>query len=285
MKTAIQIAKIRAVVLYIMQSFTQGVDYIKLFKILYFAQQDHLVKYGKVIVEDSFRALKHGPVPAYTYKALQIAEGKPLDGNFDEFLSDIEVRDKKVYTSAVPDMDYISGANKRCLDAAIAKYKDTDPYDLSDLSHDSAWEEAMTRIQDDPQKNFITYVPLDEEDGLILKDGYKVRNKYIVIIGFTPEGVAIGALLINSEIDSSKRSEELLDCQYPLMVRNYRDILDYDSWLDCSDIFELSKLKITEKNGKLKGCLISEDRERVMQFLRETEVFDNATKRRYGIIK
>ena len=103
----------------------------------------------------------------------------------------------------------------------------------------------------------IIYVPLDEEDGLILKDGYKDRNKYIVIIGFTPEGVAIGALLINSEID----------------------------WLDCSDIFELSKLKITEKNGKLKGCLISEDRERVMQFLRETEVFDNATKRRYGIIK
>lgn len=67
----------------------------------------------------------------------------------------------------------------------------------------------------------IIYVPLDEEDGLILKDGYKDRNKYIVIIGFTPEGVAIGALLINSEIDSSKRSEELLDCQYPLMVRIY----------------------------------------------------------------
>lgn len=124
-------------------------------------------------------------------------------------------------------------------------------------------------------------VPHNRFEHFVTKD----RNKYIVIIGFTPEGVAIGALLINSEIDSSKRSEELLNCQYPLMVRNYRDILDYDSWLDCSDIFELSKLKITEKNGKLKGCLISEDRERVIQFLRETEVFDNATKRRYGIIK
>ena len=97
----------------------------------------------------------------------------------------------------------------------------------------------------------IIYVPLDEEDGLILKNGYDDRKKYIVIIGFTPEGVAIGALLINSEIDSSKRSEELLNCQYPLLVRNYRSILDYDSWLDCSDIFELSKLKITEKDGKL----------------------------------
>ena len=57
----------------------------------------------------------------------------------------------------------------------------------------------------------IIYVPLDEEDGLILKNGYDDRKKYIVVIGFTPEGVAIGALLINSEIDSSKRSEELLN--------------------------------------------------------------------------
>ena len=131
----------------------------------------------------------------------------------------------------------------------------------------------------------IIYVPLDEEDGLILKNGYDDRKKYIVIIGFTPEGVAIGALLINSEIDSSKkRSEELLNSHYPLLVRNYRSILDYDSWLDCSDIFELSKLKITEKDGKLKGCLTPEDRERVMEFLKETEVFDNATKKRYGII-
>lgn len=160
MKTPLQIAKIKAVILYIMQSFPEGVDYIKLFKIIYFAQQNHLVKYGKVIVEDSFRALKHGPVPTYTYKALQIAEGKQLDGDFDEFLKNIEVRDKKVYASSAPDMDYLSGADKRSLDASIAKYRDADPYDLSDLSHDSAWEEAMQRVKDDPQKNFITIIDI-----------------------------------------------------------------------------------------------------------------------------
>ena len=130
----------------------------------------------------------------------------------------------------------------------------------------------------------IIYVPLDEEDGLTLKEGYKERRKYIVIIGFTPEGIAVGALLINSEIDPSKRSQELLDCQYPLQARNYLAILDYDSWLDCSDIFEIPKLKITDKEGKFKGSLTTEDRERVMDFLKETDVFDNATKRYYGII-
>lgn len=160
MKSPTQIAKIKAVILYIMQSFPAGVDYIKLFKILYFAQQDHLVKYGKVIVDESFRALRHGPVPTYTYKALQIAEGKHLLGDFDGFLSGIEVHDKKVYASQKPDMDYISGADKKCLDAIIEKYKDTDPYDLSDLSHDTAWEEANNRIADDPQKNFITIIDI-----------------------------------------------------------------------------------------------------------------------------
>ncbi len=172
--------KIKAVILYFMQSFQNGVDYIKLFKILYFAQQDHLVKYGKVIVEDSFRALKRGLVPAYTYKALQIAEGKPLAGDFAGFLSDIEVRNKKVYTSATPDMDYISGAKKRCLDAAIAKYKDTDPYDLSDLSHDSAWEEALTRIKDDPQKNFITLIDIARAEKANESMINYIREKQIV---------------------------------------------------------------------------------------------------------
>ncbi|MDE7335850.1 MAG: SocA family protein [Muribaculaceae bacterium] len=160
MKTPYQIEKIRAVILYIMQSFTEGVDYIKLFKILYFAQQNHLAKYGRVIVDESFRALKHGPVPTYTYKGLQIAEGKPLDGDFENFLKNIEVKDKKVFATSLPDLDYISGAEKRSLDASIAKYRDIDPYDLSALSHDSAWKEANARMIDDPQKNFMTLIDI-----------------------------------------------------------------------------------------------------------------------------
>ena len=61
-------------------------------------------------------------------------------------------------------MDYISGANKRCLDAAIAKYKDTDPYDLSDLSHDSAWEEMCIRDRPYPRPPAQNqWLPLDKD--------------------------------------------------------------------------------------------------------------------------
>lgn len=130
----------------------------------------------------------------------------------------------------------------------------------------------------------IIYVPLDREDGLKLRGDYTERRKYIVIIGFTSDGVAIGALLVNSRIDKSKSSEKLFNCQYPLLRRNYPEILRYDSWLDCSDIFELSKTKIESKGGLLKGKMIKEDFDRVITFLKETDVIKNATKKRYGII-
>lgn len=130
----------------------------------------------------------------------------------------------------------------------------------------------------------IIYVALDADDGLTLNRGFLTRRKYIVIIGFTPEGVAIGALLINSNIDITKRSSALLDSQYPLLARHYKSVLDYDSWLDCSDIFELSINKIKSRGGCVKGRLIDEDLERVSLFLRETDLIDNATKRRYGLI-
>ena len=160
MKTFIQITKIKTVLLYIMQSFPKGVECTKLFRILYFAQQDYLVKYGKVLIEDSFMALKYGPVPTYIYKVLQAVEEKPTEEGLNDFLTGIEVHEKKIYASAKPDMDYISGSDKRCLDAAITKYRDTDPYDLSDLSHDSAWKEAKARIKDAPQKNLVTIIDL-----------------------------------------------------------------------------------------------------------------------------
>lgn len=130
----------------------------------------------------------------------------------------------------------------------------------------------------------IIYVPLDEDDGLTLTSRYHTRKKYIVIIGFTASGNIIGSLLINSKITPSKYSQEMLECQYPILVSNYPSILDYNSWLDCSEIFELSIEKIEKRNGLLKGCLIDEDRELVIKFIKETDIIDNFTKRKFGLI-
>jgi uncharacterized phage-associated protein len=165
MKTISQIKKIQAVLLYILRHFPEGVDYIKLFKILYFAQQEHLVRYGRPVVPESFYALKHGPVPSFSYKAFQAAESKTdIDDDFRDFLTGFKIERKddtvSVYSLSEPDVDELSASDRKCLDFSVNKHKDIDSYGLSELSHDTAWTEAYNRAQNDPEKNMMTLIDI-----------------------------------------------------------------------------------------------------------------------------
>jgi len=153
MKLIDDILKIKAVVLYILQNMQAGVDYIHLFKTMYFAQQEHLVVYGLPLMNDSFVARKHGPVPSFTYKALRAKEGKVEDvtDEVSSFINDIDInllnehQIVSIHEGSKCDMDELSESNIEILDKWIAKCKDVETFELSDLSHDSAWKRANRR--------------------------------------------------------------------------------------------------------------------------------------------
>lgn len=170
MKSQEQISKIQAVVLYILQQFKDGVDYIKLFKIMYFAQREYLAVNGLCIVEDTFKARPLGPVPALTYKVVKLAENglePDCDGNdLSEFLSSIKVgADQIVHAVKEPDMDYISKMEKKEIDETIAKYGDMESEDLSQLSHDDAYNKVKGLMEDDPQKDVMTTIDIARAGG------------------------------------------------------------------------------------------------------------------------
>ncbi|NDV59091.1 Panacea domain-containing protein [Bacteroides sp. 519] len=155
MKTNDQILKIRATLLYILQAFSNGADYIKIFKILYFAQQKHLVAYGHEIVEDSFMAREHGPVPAFLYKCLKSLEvGDEKGKDIVAFIQNITCKEYKghsvFYTKEKPDMDELSISNLKCLDESIEENKDKDSFLLSEESHKFAYNEAVKRFKQYP---------------------------------------------------------------------------------------------------------------------------------------
>lgn len=129
----------------------------------------------------------------------------------------------------------------------------------------------------------IAYMTLRRSDGLVLKDGYATRRKYVVIVGFTSEGNAVGALLINSHIAWIKSSGELLDYQYPIKRTSYVEFLDYDSWIDCSELFEIQSDRI--KDESIVGHLIDEDLSYVMECLKECPFIGNTEKKMFGLIK
>ena len=155
MKEIEEVNKIKAVVEYILQQMGAAVDYIHLFKVMYFAQEEHLAIYGVPMMYDTFVARTHGPVPSLTYKVLRVAEGKTVDvtGELQAFASDLSLSmsdGHQVVTLADGvqcDMDELSRSNIRILDKWIEHCKDIKSFDLSELSHDKAWQKAVRQTE------------------------------------------------------------------------------------------------------------------------------------------
>lgn len=145
-------------------------------------------------------------------------------------------------------------------------------------------EEARVKSKEDLHIGDILCLEMDEKDGLKLRGKYKTRDKFVVVVGVNSKGDAIGALLINSEIDYTKDTPELKPYQFPMKKEKYPEILDYDSWLDCTDLFLLKSRKIIAKKAELKCRVQDDDFQKVLDLVRNYEGIDNHLKVKYGIV-
>ena len=69
--------------LYILNRAGQDLDFHKIFKIMYFAEQKHLAKYGRMITEDSYIKMPNGPVPSYAYTVFQSLRATKVMFDYD----------------------------------------------------------------------------------------------------------------------------------------------------------------------------------------------------------
>ena len=172
MKTKDQISKIQAVVAYILKKVPQGLDYIHLFKIMYFAQQEHLVAWGSPIMDDSFVARRHGAVPTLTYKVIKSVEnGREVSDDLKDFFNTISITTDedhqliKLAKGAECDMDELSESNTEILDKWITNCMDINSYKLSDLSHDKAWKQAKRQTDQTGEDTKITLYAMAKAGG------------------------------------------------------------------------------------------------------------------------
>lgn len=172
MKSKDQISKIQAVVAYILKKVPQGLDYIHLFKIMYFAQQEHLVVWGLPIMDDSFVARRHGAVPTLTYKVIKSVEcGREVSDDLKDFYNTITVTTDenhqliKLAEGADCDMDELSESNTEILDKWIKNCMDINSYKLSDLSHDKAWKQAKRQTDKTGEDTKITLYAMAKAGG------------------------------------------------------------------------------------------------------------------------
>ena len=129
----------------------------------------------------------------------------------------------------------------------------------------------------------VVYVEMDKNDGLTLTSGYTTRLKYVVVAGAKSDKKEVCAVLMNTDADYSDDPTWRAD-QYLLLQRDYPGILDYDSWLDCTDPKTLTVRKLKAKKAEVKGHLTDDDLKGVMSKLKNSEFISTHLKKIYGIL-
>ena len=142
--------------------------------------------------------------------------------------------------------------------------------------------ESLVKSADDLKVGTIIYMEMDKNDGLVLKKGFPTRRKYVVVAGRKSDRKEVCVVLINSDADYSN-AQDWKDEQYLLLRRNYPDILDDDSWLDCTDPKILTIRKIKAKKAEVRGRLTADDLMAMMTKLKNSDFIDLHTKRVFGI--
>jgi len=132
-------------ILYIAQNMGERKDIHKICKVLYFADQAHLSRYGRSITGDRYIAMNYGPVPSNVEDMFKAVRGI-------SYFSDC-AEDLKAYFSfknkyfLVPlqaaDLDYLSESDVECLNAALEKCEGKSFEELTSMSHDLAWQNTM----------------------------------------------------------------------------------------------------------------------------------------------
>lgn len=118
----------------------QRKDFHKIFKIIYFADRQHLNDWGRPITGDTYIAMEAGPVPSRMYDMLKIVRG-------DSYLPDTEGLgnyfkvENWMYVAPFQDADLnkLSRNEQEALDDSIAKYASLSYDEIKEKSHDVAW--------------------------------------------------------------------------------------------------------------------------------------------------
>jgi uncharacterized phage-associated protein len=114
-------------------------DFHKLFKILYFADQKHLVKYGDPIIGDTYIAMKNGPVPSQIYSSFNLLRSGIVNG----FNENFEVQDYFIYLkNSKIDLDEFSESEIECLTESIEENRNFTFDQLTKKSHGLAYRKA-----------------------------------------------------------------------------------------------------------------------------------------------
>ena len=147
-------------ILYIAKSL-RNPTFHSISKMLYLSDKLHLQEYGRLICGDRYIAMDNGPVPSAIYDMMKVAaKRKSIDVDWDEIIQEsLDVyRGRDVIPKRDCDMDMLAESEVECIQKVIAEYGNKSFGELTDITHDRAWE-ATDDNQTIPLESIVATLP------------------------------------------------------------------------------------------------------------------------------
>lgn len=116
-------------------------------KILYFADREHLSRFGSLLSGDSYAAMRHGPVPSEVYNLLKAATNRRephISPHYFQLVGKAFTVQGKYRVLPLRDSDpaMLSDSDRSCLDLVLKQHGRASFETLTRRSHDAAWKSA-----------------------------------------------------------------------------------------------------------------------------------------------
>ena len=149
-------------------------DKISIIKLLFFSDKYHLCRYGRLICNHAYFAMKHGPVQSEIRDIFN-----DLSNNENEY---IYVKNNDVISKQTPDLDELSDSDIEALDFNINLFRTIGGWELVDLTHSCIeWSKHQSFLETGSRKemNMKDLFEISNVKDLKLKQLFEETSKYI----------------------------------------------------------------------------------------------------------
>lgn len=140
-----------AIVFFARKETNVTIDRLKLMKLLWLSDRIHLNRYGRMILNDTYNALPHGPVPSATmdYSKASHDDYFTVDGMF-------------ITATSEPDLRYFSQSDIKVMHEVWEKYGKMKSIELRNFTHKfPEWIRYRSQLKDKDLPNSYQMVPTD----------------------------------------------------------------------------------------------------------------------------
>jgi len=165
---------------YLSKKVNAPIEKLAAIKLLFFADRYHLRKYGRLISEDTYYALPHGPVASNSLNIInEVMDGH--NAGSDKVYLDKQTNTSFMAVSSQHELEYLSDSDIEALDFVIDNFSKYDAWELRNLTHEyPEWRRYKNTLEGNLSKR--EKITMDDffENANIENDPYIIIDNDIV---------------------------------------------------------------------------------------------------------